>query len=252
MRRAKPLAAMFVISVGSVMFLSACKEAEAPSHEPTVTITPAPTTSAQEAITVDEPQPGDEVIVPLTVKGTAGVFEGTVIVAVERADGTRTFCKTFTTAGEAAPGRGSFESQIAFPPPSEALDARVRVYSESPKDGSVQDLVTIPIVVSPDQPDIVVASPLCGDEVTSPITVTGTASVFEAALVVVVKDASGQELARANVLASEGAPARGTFSADLTFSLPDAPQNGTIEAFSDSPRDGSVINLFSVPVTLAP
>ena len=86
----------------------------------------------------------------------------------------------------------------------------------------------------------------------SPVTVTGTASVFEAALVVVVKDSLGQELARANVLASEAAPAQAPFSAELTFSVSGGSQNGTIEAFSTSPRDGSVINLFSVPVTLAP
>jgi hypothetical protein len=252
MRHIRSLVAIFLVSVGSIMLLSACGKAEAPTEEPTVTVTPAATQTAQPAITVDEPQPGDEVTVPLTVKGRASVFEGTVIVAVEKADGTGTFCKTFTTASEGAPGVGSFEAQIAFPPPSEATDARVLVYSESPKDGSVQNLVTVPVVVSPDKPAIVVDSPLCGTEVTSPVTVTGTASVFEAALVVVVKDSSGQELARANVLASEGAPGRGTFSADLTFSLPGGSENGTIEAFNTSARDGSIINVFSVPVTLTP
>ena len=40
MGHAKPLAAVFVVAVGSVLFLSACKEAEAPSHEATVTTTP--------------------------------------------------------------------------------------------------------------------------------------------------------------------------------------------------------------------
>ena len=61
----------------------------------------------------------------------------------------------------------------------------------------------MPVTISAEQPAIVVDSPLCGAEVKSPVTVSGTASVFEAALVVVVKDSLGQELARANVLASE-------------------------------------------------
>ena len=73
MGRAKPLAAMFVVSVGSVMFLSACKEAEAPSHEATVTATPA-ATATQAAIIVNEPRSGDQAVVPITVKGTASVF----------------------------------------------------------------------------------------------------------------------------------------------------------------------------------
>jgi len=251
MGRAKPLAAMFVVSVGSVMFLSACKEAEAPTPEATVTTTPA-ATATQPAIIVAEPRDGAEVTVPVTVSGTASVFEGTVIIAVESADGSETFCKTFATATEGGPGRGSFEAQMAFPPPPEATAARIRVYSESAKDGSIQDLVSVPVTISADQPAIVVTSPLCGDEVRSPVTVTGTASVFEAALVVVVKDSLGQELARANVLAAEAAPTPAPFSAELSFSLPGGSQNGTIEAFSGSPRDGSIINLFSVPVTLAP
>ena len=259
MGRAKPLAAMFVVSVGSVMFLSACKEAEAPTHEATVSTTPAATaTVTQAAITVIEPRPGQQVTVPLTVKGTASVFEGTVVVAVESTDGSTTFCKTFTTASEGAPGTGSFETQIAFPPPSNATDGRVRVYSVSPKDGSIQNLVSVPIVISSEQPAIVVDSPLCGAEVKSPVTVKGTASaeVFEAAVVVVVKDSLGEELARANVVANmqnaTGTPPRGPFSADLSFSLVGGSQPGTIEAFSTSARDGSVINLFSVPVTLTP
>jgi hypothetical protein len=258
MGRTKPLAAVFVVSLGSVMFLSACKEAEAPTHEATVTSAPAATATQAAAITVTEPRSGDEVTVPVTVKGTASVFEGTVTVVVENKGGGKTFCKTVATASEGAPGAGSFEAQVAFPPPSAATDGRVQVYSVSPKDGSIQNLVSVPVVISSEQPPIVVDSPLCGAEVKSPVTVTGTASaeVFEAAVVVVVKDSLGLELARANVVANmqnaTGTPPRGPFAADLPFSLAGGSQAGTIEAFSVSPRDGSIINLFSVPVTLTP
>ncbi len=259
MGRAKPLAAMFMVSVGSVMFLSACKKAEAPSQEQTITATPpVATATVSPAITVTQPIPGDEVTVPLTVKGTASVFEGALIVSVESADGSTTFCQTAATASEGAPSIGSFETQIAFPPPASATEGRIRVYSESPKDGSVQNLVTVPVTISPEQPAIVVDSPLCGASVKSPVTVKGTASaeVFEAAVVVVIKDSSGQELARANVVAdmqgATGTPARGPFSADLSFSLPSGTEQGTIQAFSTSPKDGSVVDLFSLPVTLTP
>ncbi|MBE3109062.1 MAG: Gmad2 immunoglobulin-like domain-containing protein, partial [Acidobacteria bacterium] len=140
MGRAKPLAAMFMVSVASVMFLTACHKAEAPVKDTTPTARPA-ATATQAAISVSEPRSGAEVTVPITVKGAASVFEGTVVVAVESADGKKTFCRTFTTATEGGPGRGSFEAQIAFPPPSSSTDGRVRVFSESAKDGSVQNLV---------------------------------------------------------------------------------------------------------------
>ncbi len=258
MGRGKPLAAMFMVSVGSVMFLSACKEAEAPTHEASMTAPPAATATVQLAIEVSEPVSGSEVSVPITVKGTASVFEATVTIAVKSKDGSKTFCQTSTNASEGAPGTGTFEAIIAFPPPSTATDAVVQVFNLSPKDGSQQNLVSVPVTISTEAPAIVVDSPLCGAEVKSPIIVAGTASaeVFEAAVVVVVKDSLGQELARANVVAdmqnATGNPPRGPFAADLSFAAPSGSEQGTIEAYSTSARDGSIINLFSVPVTLAP
>ena len=250
MGRAKPLAAVFVVAVGSVVFLSACKEAEAPAHEATVTTTPA-ATATEAAVIVNEPRSGDRVKIPMTVKGTASVFEGTVIIAVESADGSKIFCKTFATASEGAPGRGSFEAQIAFPPPFKApTDARVQVYSESPKDGTVQNLVSVPFVIWHELPPLFIDSPLCGDEVKSPATVAVTYAV-EGELIVVIKDSSGTELARAVQEVSGREGTRGTISQELTFSLPGGPQAGTIEAFS-SPRVGIIENIFSVPVTLTP
>jgi hypothetical protein len=241
MHRAKSLAATFVLSVGSVVLLS-CQEAEVPA--PAATATQAP-------ITVTDPKPGDWVYIPMTVKGTASVFEGTVTIAVESADGSKTFCKTFATASEGAPGRGSFEVQIAFPPSYKApTDARVQVYSESSEGGKVQNLVSVPFVIWHVLPPISIHSPLCGDEVKSPATVA-VEYATEGELIVVIKDSSGTELARAvqQVWGREGG--RGEISQDLDFSLPDGPQAGTVEAFI-SPRVGIKENVFSVPVTLVP
>ena len=248
MGRAKPLAAMFVLSIGSVMFLSACNEAEAPAHDGTVTTTPA-ATATQAAITVTEPKPGDWVNIPVRVKGTASVFEATVIIAVESADGSKTFCKTFATASEGAPGRGSFEAQITFPPPSfEApTDARVQVYSQSAEDGSAQNLVSVPFVIWHVLPPLYFQSPLCGGEVKSPATVAVSYAV-EGQLIVVIKDSSGKELARARQTMGRGPS---TMTQELEFSLSGGPQAGTIEAYA-SPREGVIENVISVPVTLVP
>jgi hypothetical protein len=258
MSRAKPLTAMFMVSVGSVMFLSACKQAEAPAQETATLVPPAATATVKPAIAVSSPSSGSEVTVPFGIKGTASVFEGTVIVAVKSEDGSKTFCQVATTASAGAPETGTFETEIAFPPPAAPTDAVIQVYNQSPKDGSQQNLVSVPVTVSAEQPAIVVNSPLCGAKVSSPVTVEGTASaeVFEAAVVVVVKDSQGQELARANVIAdmqnATGTPPRGPFSANLSFTPPAGSEQGTIEAFTTSPKDGSVVDLFSVPVMLTP
>jgi len=246
MRRLR-LVAGIVAALLPALLLLACGKAEAPEGDLTVT----PSTAQAAAITVDEPQPDAKVNVPVTVKGTASVFEGTVQVAVKDAGG-KTLCQTFATASEGAPGRGSFQARVFFPPPTIASDGTVEVFSESPKDGSVEDLVSVPVTVSNEQPAVVVTAPLCGAQVTSPVLVEGTASVFEAAVVIVVRDSLGNELTRVSTLASVGAPDRGTFSLRVPFFLAGGSESGTIEAFSTSAADGSVQNLFSVPVVFTP
>ncbi len=263
MTKATHLAAIFVLSVASVMVLTACgssKKADVTPKTPTaptVAGTPSPEETVQPgAITIDKPQNDEVVSVPITVSGTASVFEGALTVAIESSKGDRTFCRVTTTASQGAPGTGTFEVTLAFPPPPFtpplAEAARVHVLSLSPKDGSVAGEAVVPIKVSGEEPNIVIDSPLCGSIVQSPVTISGTASVFEASLTVAVKDSTGNELASAHVMASEGAPAKGTFSQDLKFSLSGGAQQGTIEGYSLSPEDGSVINLFAVPVMLMP
>ena len=97
-------------------------------------------------------------------------------------------------------------------------------------------------------PPILVESPVEGASVPPSFTVSGTASVFEATLVVeLVRD--GKLLERHTVTASEGAPGRGTFSVDLH-----APSAGaaTVEAYSPSAADGSRQHKQDVHVTVTP
>jgi hypothetical protein len=230
-----------------VLLLAGCEKAEAPAA------TPVPTSSAtaEPAITVDSPESGATVSVPIKVRGTASVFEATLLVAVKDSRG-NTLCRVVAQASEGAPGRGDYKVEIAFPPPADAMKGSIDAFTESPKDGSVEDLVSVPVTIAAEQPAIVLTSPQCNQEVRSPLRVEGAASVFEGALVIVVKDSQGKELARVPAQASQAAPERGAFAQEVTFPPPERPQAGTIEAFSDNPQDGSVINLFSVPVILIP
>jgi hypothetical protein len=210
---------------------------------------PMPTTEGP-FITVDAPSEGDTVAVPVHVEGRARVFEGTVLVAVKDAGGD-VLCEMIAQATMAAPGVGTWAVDLAFPPPSGPTDATVEAYSESPRDGSIENLQSVSVTLSPDLPLIVVTQPRCGDEVSATLRVEGTASVPDGELVVVVKGIGGEDLARETIRASEGAPGRGSFSADLTLApIWSAPTRTMLEVFSVNPDDGSVEDMFAVPILL--
>ncbi|MEU1686650.1 Gmad2 immunoglobulin-like domain-containing protein [Micromonospora sp. NPDC005707] len=99
-------------------------------------------------------------------------------------------------------------------------------------------------------PPIVVTAPAVGDRVTSPITVTGTADVYEATVSVRVLDAAGQEIGTAFTTASCGSGCRGAYRLSVRY-RPAAPGPGTIEVYEVSARDGSRINVVRIPVQLA-
>lgn len=101
------------------------------------------------------------------------------------------------------------------------------------------------------KPAIVVRTPVAGDEIVSPVTVAGTADVFEATVSIRILDANGQELAAAFATATCGTGCRGKYSAEVFF-FTEERQDGTIEVFESSAADGSPLNLVSVPVELVP
>ena len=98
-------------------------------------------------------------------------------------------------------------------------------------------------------PLILVEHPAVGETVTSPVPVSGTASVFEATLRVRLEGPDGESLWEDTVTASEGAPGRGSFAVEVPFV---ATGQGKIVAFSPSAKDGSEQHTFEVEVELAP
>ncbi|MCZ7423199.1 GerMN domain-containing protein [Verrucosispora sp. WMMA2121] len=99
-------------------------------------------------------------------------------------------------------------------------------------------------------PPIVVTGPAIGDRVTSPVTVTGSADVFEATVTVRVLDAAGRQVATAFTTATCGTGCRGTYRVAVRYRLP-TEQAGTIEVYEVSAVDGSRTKVVAVPVTLA-
>ncbi len=83
---------------------------------------------------------------------------------------------------------------------------------------------------------IVVENPEEGASVSSPVTISGTASVFEGTVQLRILDAGGEEIASAFTTASAGAPERGEFSEQVEFTV-DEPQEGVIEVFEQNVAD---------------
>jgi Immunoglobulin-like domain of bacterial spore germination/Sporulation and spore germination len=99
-------------------------------------------------------------------------------------------------------------------------------------------------------PPIVVLDPVIGQRVTSPITITGSADVFEATVNVRLLDAEGRQLATAFTTATCGSGCRGDYRIRLAYRAPGR-QAGIVEVYQVSPKDGSRRDVVAVPVRLA-
>ena len=97
---------------------------------------------------------------------------------------------------------------------------------------------------------ILVKEPLANTKVRSPLTISGEATVFEAALVWQVTDTAGRVLAGGITTASAGAPQKGTFSIIASYTDPPSDVIGFAEVFTRSPRDGTIDEIVRVPIIL--
>jgi germination protein M len=97
-------------------------------------------------------------------------------------------------------------------------------------------------------PAVLVESPAPGEEVSSPLEISGTANTFEATFQVEVLGAGGRVLAKRFVTATSGSGTRGTFDANLTFAAEPGP--ATLVVYELSAEDGSRINEVEIPLEI--
>jgi hypothetical protein len=125
-------------------------------------------------------------------------------------------------------------------------------------DRVTEPLTSSPSILTPSQgpattvvedPAIAIETPLVGGEVGTPVSVTGTAEVVDAALTVRVLGEDGNELAAIVVRASCGDGCRGAFGTQLFYFI-ERKQPGTIQVYGIG-EDGERA-LASVPVVLFP
>lgn len=94
------------------------------------------------AIWVTYPVPNQVVGIPILVKGSARVYEGTVTARLIDANG-KVLAEKYTTT-QGAPARGNFEISFNIDPPR-SDSGKLEVFWVSPQDGSEKDKVVIPL-----------------------------------------------------------------------------------------------------------
>ncbi len=102
-----------------------------------------------------------------------------------------------------------------------------------------------------EEKNISVSVPRINDQVSNPILVKGKARVFENTFAYALKDRAGHKLYEGSAMTN--APDAGLFG-DFTIRIPvpnNAPKELIVEVFDYSAKDGSVIDLVSIPVELA-
>ena len=100
-------------------------------------------------------------------------------------------------------------------------------------------------------PAVLVESPTFGEQVTSPLRITGTANTFEATFNVEVVDEQGRVIGKRFVTATSGSGTRGTFDAEVPFKA-SAKGPGKLVVFELSAEDGSRIHELEIPLQIAP
>jgi hypothetical protein len=96
---------------------------------------------------------------------------------------------------------------------------------------------------------IYAATPANGSAVTSPITISGAANVFEATLAYEVTTVDGATLAEGFTTATCGTGCWGDFAVDVPYTLAEDTE-GQVTVFTNSAEDGSRVNVFAYPVLL--
>jgi len=119
--------------------------------DPSLSVSPQ-TTDSQEYggknIIVFSPKPGDKVGSPFTVKGRARVFENTFMVAIRENSEVEIY-KEKAMANAPDTGQfGDFEVKIPVPVSAAGKKITLEVFNYSAKDGSVENLVSMPVEIT--------------------------------------------------------------------------------------------------------
>ena len=100
-------------------------------------------------------------------------------------------------------------------------------------------------------PAILLESPGIGERVSSPVTISGSADVFEAVVSIAILDEHGRTVASSFTMATCGTGCRGSYTVDVRYDVGNR-QPGTIRVYEVSAKDGSPLHVVEIPVLLRP
>jgi germination protein M len=101
-------------------------------------------------------------------------------------------------------------------------------------------------------PAILVTSPANGETVPNPVTITGSANVFEANVSVEILDAAGDVVGNGFTTATCGTGCRGTFSITLSYDVPKMQKGEIVVHDDDAAGTGQPPHEVRIPVVLQP
>jgi hypothetical protein len=101
-------------------------------------------------------------------------------------------------------------------------------------------------------PAILVASPEIGETVPNPVTITGSANVFEANVTVEILDSSGKVVGNAFTTATCGTGCRGTFSVTVPYDVRSEQKGVIVVHDDDAAGTGHPPHEVRIPVLLQP
>ena len=143
------LSAVLASCVNSSSAADPATAAPATSTPPTATLTPtakpSPVVSAKGFITLTSPTVNAKLQSPISITGDASVFEAALQWRITDTGG-RVIAEGITTASLGAPGRGTYTVSVPYTVTTETV-AFVEVYSRSPKDGNIDELVRVPVTL---------------------------------------------------------------------------------------------------------
>jgi hypothetical protein len=101
-------------------------------------------------------------------------------------------------------------------------------------------------------PAILVTSPANGETVPNPVTITGSANVFEANMTAEILDASGNVVGNGFTTATCGTGCRGTFTITLSYDVPKMQKGEIVVHDDDAAGTGQPPHEVHIPVVLQP
>ena len=152
---------VLVVMIALGVFGSACTQPLERATE-ALTVTPSPSRPGPAAsmntttqppgagrlpIVVRTPRPGDEVVSPITIDGTADILESTLSIRILDARG-QELAATFTTSTCGSGCRGAFSAELSFFV-RQRQAGTVEVFGASAEEGSSRHVVSVPVVLVP-------------------------------------------------------------------------------------------------------